>query len=123
MKRGRPLAELSLTTRQREELIGWTRRSTMSQALALRARIILACARTTSNAEVAEALRVSRHTVGKWRKRFSTQGVDGLFDGPRPGTPRQIGDDQVEAVVAKTLQTKPTDATQWRSEAHTSEHQ
>src|SRR3546814_14457341 len=91
MKRGRPLAELSLTTRQREELIGWTRRSTMSQALALRARIILACARTTSNAEVAEALRVSRHTVGKWRKRFSTQGVDGLFDGPRPGTPRQIG--------------------------------
>src|SRR3546814_12834346 len=90
MKRGRPLAELSLTTRQREELIGWTRRSTMSQALALRARIILACARTTSNAEVAEALRVSRHTVGKWRKRFSTQGVDGLFDGPRPGTPRPL---------------------------------
>src|SRR3546814_11002882 len=96
MKRGRPLAELSLTTRQREELIGWTRRSTMSQALALRARIILACARTTSNAEVAEALRVSRHTVGKWRKRFSTPGVDGLFDG-RSGE-RRVGKEGVGTV-------------------------
>lgn len=113
MKRGRPLPELILTARQREVLMGWTRRSKTSQSLALRARIILACSRTTSNAEVAQALQVSRHTVGKWRKRFAEQGVDGLLDEPRSGAPRQIGDDLIEAVVTKTLEEKPADATQW----------
>src|SRR5690606_15267140 len=101
MKRGRPLPELILTARQREVLMGWTRRSKTSQSLALRARIILACSQTTSNAEVAQALQVSRHTVGKWRKRFAEQGVDGLLDEPRSGAPRQIGDDLIEAVVTK----------------------
>lgn len=113
MKRGRVLPELMLTIAQQEELTGWSRRSKTSQALALRARIILACSQTTSNAEVAQALQVSRHTVGKWRKRFCAQGVDGLLDEPRPGAPRQIGDEVIEAVVVKTLEEKPTDATQW----------
>ncbi|NYT23999.1 IS630 family transposase [Alcaligenaceae bacterium] len=113
MKRGRPLPELTLTVEQRDQLMGWARRSKTAQALALRARIIMACSQTTSNAEVAEQMQVSRHTVGKWRKRFSERGVDGLLDEPRPGTPRQIGDDVIEAVVTKTLEEKPADATQW----------
>ncbi|MGQ0530758.1 MAG: IS630 family transposase [Panacagrimonas sp.] len=113
MKRGRPLPKLTVTVEESDRLIEWTRRRKTSQALALRARIVLACSRTTSNAEVAEQLGVSRHTVGKWRRRFCEKRLDGLLDEPRPGAPRQIGDGVVEALIAKTLQEKPTDATHW----------
>lgn len=113
MGRGRPLAELKLTAEENNRLIEWTRRQKTSQALALRARIVLACAQGTLNGEVARRLRVTKQTVGKWRRRFIERRLDGLLDEPRPGAPRQIGDDIVEAVIAKTLHDKPKDATHW----------
>jgi len=84
-----------------------------AQALALRARIVLLCATGLSNLEVADKLSVNQATVGKWRRRFVADGLDGLFDEPRPGKPRTITDDQVEAVIVKTLEDKPKDATHW----------
>lgn len=110
---GRPLAELVLDAEEKEVLLRWSRRRKTSQALALRCRIVLACNEGKSNVSVADELKVTRPTVGKWRKRFLEQGIDGLMDEPRPGAPRTITDAQVEEVVTRTLETKPKNATHW----------
>ncbi|OKI76308.1 IS630 family transposase [Micromonospora sp. CB01531] len=105
--RGPKLPPLELTAEEREELQGLARRPKTAQALAVRARIVLACAEGLSNSEVSRRLGVSLPTVGKWRKRFAVDRVDGLRDEPRPGAPRKIGDAQVEAVITKTLEELP----------------
>ena len=110
---GRPLAELVVAEDERDQLVRWARRAKSGQALALRCRIVLACAAGRSNTEVAKELRVSLPTVGKWRQRFVDQRLEGLPDEPRPGTPRKVTDEQVEAVVVKTLESKPKHATHW----------
>jgi len=102
-----------LTAEERETLQGWARRPKTAQALALRARIILACAEGASNTAVAAALRLCQPTVGKWRGRFVARRLDGLLDEPRPGAPRQIGDTQVERVITLTLESAPANATHW----------
>jgi transposase len=58
-------------------------------------------------------LGVTGDTIGKWRNRYIAKGLAGLLDEPRTGAPRRIGDDQVEAVVVKTLESSPSDATHW----------
>ena len=100
---------------------GLGRRRKTSQALALRARIVLRCADGCSNQAVAEELGVSRPMVGKWRQRFVTERLRGLGDAPRSGAPRRITDEQVEAVITKTLAETPPDAHHWstRSMART----
>jgi transposase len=110
---GRPVAEVRLTDEQRETLVRWSRRAKSAQALALRCRIVLACAEGKSNKVVAAEVGVWPQTVGKWRRRFVDAGLDGLVDEPRPGGPRKITDEQVEAVVVSTLERTPADATHW----------
>ena len=102
-----------LTDEERRMLVSWSRRRTSAQALALRCRIVLACADGLSNAEVAARLGVSRPTVGKWRSRFVQRRLDGLVDEDRPGAPRKITDEQVEQVLVATLESTPRDATHW----------
>jgi transposase len=102
-----------LTDAERKTLIRWARRRNSAQALALRARIVLACAEGLSNMDVAARERVSRPTVGKWRCRFIERRLDGLVDEPRPGGPRTVTDEQVEEVVIATLERQPRDATHW----------
>ena len=98
---------------QREELERWLRRSKTGQALALRARIVLASAEGESDMGVAARLGTTRETVGKWRRRFIEKGCDGLLDEPRPGAPRTVSDADVERVVTMTLESMPRGATQW----------
>jgi len=81
--------------------------------LALRARIILACAEGEQSKVVAARLGIDPDTVGKWRRRFAE--LEGLWDEPRSGTPRTIEDARIEAVIVRTLETKPPDATHWSS--------
>ena len=110
---GRPTPPLTLSEEERETLQAWARRPKTAQALAHRARMILGCAEGKTNTAVAEELRMSKATVGKWRSRFLERRLDGLVDEPRPGTPRRTADADVERVVALTLETTPTDATHW----------
>ena len=105
--------QIVLTELERETLERWSRRPTSAQALAMRCRIVLACAETNNNTAVAAKLGLSRATVAKWHNRFVTHRLDGLSDEPRPGAPRSIGDDAVEAVIVKTLEETPSDATHW----------
>lgn len=110
---GRPKKPLILDPDEREKLEMLSRRPKTAQRLATRARIVLACADGQDNAEVAEDLGIHAATVGKWRERFRVHRLDGLLDEPRPGAPRTIADRQVEAVITKTLESKPKDATHW----------
>jgi transposase len=112
-RRGTQLAELALASDEHELLERWARRPSTAQGLALRCRIVLACAEGGSNTEVAERLGVNRSTVNKWRARFVEHRLDGLHDEPRPGAPRSISDDDVERVIVKTLEETPRDATHW----------
>jgi len=113
MRMGRPIPELKITLEQRETLEQWSRRPKTAQALAQRARIILACAKGQSNTDVARQFRVTKQMVGKWRSRFVEKGVNGLLDEPRPGTPKRLSDADVERVLAMTLESVPEDATHW----------
>jgi transposase len=104
---GRPKAELVLSDVERDTLARWSRRATTAQALALRAKIVLACADGATNQDVAALFRVRPQTVAKWRGRFVRDRVEGLSDEPRPGAARTITDEQVESVIVKTLEEKP----------------
>ena len=110
---GRPKVPLVLTTPEQQALDSLAHRARTAPQVARRARIVLACARGLDNQTVAKKLRVSPQMVGRWRARFVTRRVDGLLDAPRPGAPRTITDDTVEAVIVRTLETTPDGATHW----------
>jgi transposase len=107
------LEPLVLSEAERRTLENWAKRRKTAQGLALRARIVLACAEGGPNIAVAARLGVSRATVRKWRTRFLARRLDGLGDEPRPGVPRTISDAQVEEVVVRTLEEVPEGATHW----------
>jgi len=113
MRTGRPVAKIALSAEVAGILEGYTQRRKTAQALALRARIVLACASGLSNKAVAARERVTAQTVGKWRRRFVEHGLDGLLDEPRPGVPRKIDDAKVESVIVQTLESQPPGATHW----------
>ncbi|MET9419097.1 IS630 family transposase [Streptomyces klenkii] len=110
---GRPTVEVVLTDEERQVLLRWARRPTSSQALALRCRMVLACADGASNTAAGRELGVHPTTVAKWRKRFVADRLEGLVDEPRPGAPRTVGDGRVEDVIVRTLESTPQGATHW----------
>jgi len=112
-KGDRPEAPLILSDDERQKLDTWASRPKSTQRLAMRAKIVLACAEGLDNKAVAARLRVNAVTVGKWRQRFLEGRLEGLADEPRPGAPRTITDAKVEEVVTRTLEEKPGAATHW----------
>jgi len=113
MRTGRPKQPLILTTEERERLQSLAHRARSQPILARRARVVLACAEGFPNKVVAHRQRCSRGMVVKWRSRFLKRRLEGLYDEPRPGAPRQITDAQVEQVVIQTLESTPRGQTHW----------
>lgn len=111
----RAAPEIVLNSIERAALEGLASRRKTAQAMALRARIVLACAEGLQSKQVAAKLRADQNTVGKWRRRFAERRLDGLYDEPRSGTPRTIDDARIEAVIVKTLESTPDNATHWSS--------
>ena len=107
--------DVKVTETERAELSSLSARRNTAQALALRARIILACARGEQNKRVAAQLDVDVDTVSKWRRRFAEHRTDGLQDEPRSGAPRTIDDERIEATIVRTLESLPPGATHWSS--------
>ncbi|MGV0869651.1 helix-turn-helix domain-containing protein [Corynebacterium kalidii] len=99
-RRGRPTPPVVLTDAERATLTGWAHDATSGTALALRSRIILACATGATNTQVATTLGVSRPTVGKWRSRFLELRLDGLTDEPRPGRPPRMTMEEIREILA-----------------------
>lgn len=104
---------LVVSDADREVLERWSKRPKSPMSIAQRSRIVLLAADGLDSKVIASRVGVHEATVGKWRRRFMERGIDGLIDEPRPGAPRKIGDADVEAVVVKTLEETPTDATHW----------
>src|SRR6266436_6866418 len=113
MRTGRPKQALILTDEERDRLQSLAHRARSQPPLARRARLVLACAEGLDNKTVARKMRASLGMVGKWRSRFLKARLEGLYDEPRPGAPRQVSDAQVEQVVIQTLESTPRGQTHW----------
>jgi transposase len=112
MAKGRAVA-IVLDDVEKRELMALTRKHGEPQALAERARIVLAASSGLNNKEAAAKIGVCAATVGTWRNRFAERHMDGLYDEPRPGAPREIGDDEIASTIRKTLETRPKGDTHW----------
>ena len=110
---GRPVAAVVLSAAERSFLERRVRRRRVARGMSDRCRIVLRCADGLTSKAVAAELGVHEHTVGKWRRRFLQDRVEGLSDAPRSGRPRSIEDARVAEVVKRTLETSPPDATHW----------
>src|SRR5712671_5143804 len=110
---GKPAIAIELTAAERGELEGLASRRRTAQGLARRARIVLAAAAGLENQVIARTIGADANTVGKWRRRFAERRIEGLMDEPRPGAPRQIGDEEIAETIRLTLETTPPDATHW----------
>jgi transposase len=113
MRTGRPKQALILTAEEGDRLQALAHRARSQPLLARRARVVLACAEGIDNKSVARKLRCSLGMVGKWRARFLKTRLEGLYDEPRPGAPRQVSDAHVEQVVIQTLESTPRGQTHW----------
>jgi len=110
---GKAAVAIELTIPERRELESLARAHRTGQAMARRARIVLAASAGLENKAICAEVGADANTVSKWRRRFATQRLDGLLDEPRPGTPRKIGDDEIAETIRLTLETAPPGATHW----------
>ena len=114
MRTGRPKAELLLSDEERSQLQSFARSRSLPAALSDRAHIVLSSADGELNSAIAERMKLTKATVGKWRLRFIERRIAGLYDDVRPGKPRTIDDERVARLIKTTLHTKPADgSTHW----------
>ena len=114
MNKGRPKVALVVSNEERTQLVSFARSRSLPASLSMRARIVLSSAEGEPNNSIAERLKLTNATVGKWRTRFIERRVAGLYDDVRPGPPRSIDDERVAQLIKTTLHTKPANgATHW----------
>jgi putative transposase len=113
MAAGRIAKEVILSEDQLQQLKSFACSRSLPHAQVERAKIILKAAKGMQNIQIAEELSTTRETVGKWRKRFVKQGIEGLYDELRPGRPRSLEDERLAVLIRKTLKAKPEGGTHW----------
>ena len=99
MRTGRPKTQLVLSDEERVQLQSFARSRSLPAALSNRARLVLASAQGEPNNAIAARLKMSEHTVGKWRMRFIERRIAGLYDDVRPGAPRTIDDERLAQLI------------------------
>ena len=109
----RAAVAITLSEAERRELEGLARRRKTAQGLARRARIVLAAAEGLANKTIVERLGADANTVGKWRRRFAERRLDGLYDEPRCGAPRKIGDERIAEIIGRTLEETTWHGADW----------
>jgi hypothetical protein len=80
--------KLEVAPRDRETLQEWLRAPSISQALALRARIILACSDGQGVRAMARRLGTTGPTVCMWKSRYRSEGPSGLQSRQTSGRPK-----------------------------------
>ncbi len=113
MSRGRPTTPIRLDGQEKDQLRSMARSRSQSHGMVQRARIVLACAEGESHVAIGSRLGISKMTVGKWRRRYLEQGIEGLQDEERPGRPHTHGAERVAEVINTALHSKPSQGTHW----------
>ena len=87
---GRSPYEINLSAEERAELEHRAACYTRPHREVLRAKLVLMAADGETNTEIGERLGISREAVGRWRRRFCEERLDGLSDRARSGRPRRF---------------------------------
>ena len=106
---GRPMPPLVLSEDDVQQLQALAKSRSLPHSIVQRAQIVLACGAGETNTAIAKRMGLTGMTVGKWRKRYLEQGLEGLHEELRPGRPRTYEDEDVAEVINRALQTRPTD--------------
>ena len=89
---------VELSSRDRDELLSWTRSPSMKAGLAQRARVVLLTADGVGTTEIVRRVGLSKPAVIGWKRRYAAEGIAGLADRPKSGRPPVI--DPVQIVLA-----------------------
>ena len=85
-----PRHRIELSESERAELVSVARAEKRPWQEVQRARIVLYAAEGLHDTEIASRFDTTAGVVGKWRRRFAEQRLDGLKDKPRAGRPRRF---------------------------------
>jgi len=113
MALGRPVPVITLSCDLRDQLLSMSRSRSLPAALVGRAKVIMLAASGLTNQQISKEVGLCAWVVGRWRHRFAAQGIQGLYDEPKPGGPRSISDEVISRLIGKTLKTKPRGGTHW----------
>ena len=91
----------------------WNKSKKIERRLYLRAQIIFLCLQNKTNLEIAHKLNINRLTAAKWRNRFYKEGIKGLYDKQRPGSPKKYGNDFKNKLLKLLEQSPPKGQSNW----------
>jgi len=105
---------LELSTAEQAQLRQWQAAHGTSQQVALRCRLVLAAAEGRQDLDIAAVQDVNRHTAALWRRRVRERGIDAVWEIEKGrGRKPTYDQEQRDAIIAATLQTKPEGVTHW----------
>lgn len=101
-------ANIDCSDEQRSALKRFASSRILESRLVDRAKIILLSLDGVQNKDIAQRFNIRPNTVTDIRKRFHKNGIQGLYDQPRPGRPKIYAEDFRNKVL-KLLETDPPD--------------